>query len=130
MFIRLLSRTTLAGATALLIFGGCATVERHPDIPASALMAAEGNERLAYNPTEGGEIYVYDVTNEEMVYAGEVKRDEIVVVDPGQDRITVDQRIVSEQNMDAGNIHRIFFAPRGTTEVRRIEEEIRVLEER
>lgn len=128
--IRLLRRTTLAGAVSLLVFGGCATVEQHPDIPATALMAAEGNERLAYNPSEGGEVYVYDVTKEELVYAGRVERDEIVVVDPAEDRITVDQRIVSEQDMDDGNTHRIFFAPRGPTEVRRIEEKIRRIEER
>lgn len=108
-YIRLLSVT--AGVFLALVLGSCTTVERHPDIPATALMAAEGTERLAYNPSEDGEVYVYDVTVEELIYSGRVKQDEIVVVDPQNNRITVDLRLVSEQAMDAGNTHRIFFAP-------------------
>lgn len=107
---RLFATTTLFGAFLLLMLGGCATVERHPVIPAHALMAAEGDERLAYNPSEDGTVYVYDVTDEKLVYSGDVKQDQIVVVDPGDNRVSVDERTVSEQDMDAGNVHRIFFA--------------------
>lgn len=125
----LLKLAALAGAFVGLFLAGCTTLERHPDIPATALMAAEGTERVAYNPSEDGSVYVYDVTAEELIYSGRVKADEIVVVDPATNRITVDQRLVSEESMDAGNAHRIFFAPQGTVEERRIEE-LRIRERR
>ncbi|MFA9477137.1 hypothetical protein ACERK3_02400 [Phycisphaerales bacterium AB-hyl4] len=117
--------------TILLMIIGCATVERHPDIPANAMLGAEGSERLSYSVPENGQAYVYDATREQMVYAGRVQKGETVIVDTERGRITVDGRPVAEEALYSGNQHRLFFLEEGDVQRRTIEtQEIRVEETR
>lgn len=122
---QVLPRTVVA-STALvvsLMFVGCATMERHPDIPVSAMMGSEGTSQLAYKAPGDGMTYVYDVSAEEIVYAGQIEADDLVVVDPSHNRVAVDGQTVAENSLREGNLHRIYFLQEGSVE-RRVEERV------
>lgn len=113
-----------------LVVSGCATVEAHPEIPGAALMGSEGNGRLTYRAPEAGTIYVYNVPDKQTIYSGRVEAGEMVTVNPNDDRITVDGRIVSEQELDDDTIRRLYFKPESRTGEQRIRIEERRIEER
>ena len=56
-FHRHIAAAGLLGLSFLIT--GCAN-ERHEDIPPSATMVSEGDEKLAFQAPRDGEIYVYD----------------------------------------------------------------------
>ncbi|MEX0886840.1 MAG: hypothetical protein WD009_10420 [Phycisphaeraceae bacterium] len=107
---------------SLTLAAGCSTAERHPDIPLTAVLASEGSGRLAYRAPEPGIVYVYDLTNEQLIYSGRVEEDEMVVVNPEENHVALDERHVAERALTPGNTHRLFFTPTYRVEDQRVEE--------
>jgi hypothetical protein len=122
--------TLSAAIFTSLFFAGCATVEAHPEIPGAAIMGSEGSGRLAYTAPDDGTVYIYDVTEEQIAYSGRVRTGETITVNPDDDRITVDGRLVSEKELNEGNLHRLYFMPESPRGERRIRVEERRIEER
>ena len=91
-----------------LFVGGCAH-ERHEEIPASATMAVEGDERLVYAAPHDGKVYVYDVNDDRMVYSGDVEQGDDVTVEPDKNVVLVEGRTAIEDGVRNGHRHRIFF---------------------
>ena len=87
---------------------GCAP-ERHEVVPSSALIGAEGNERLTFTSDGPGTIYIVDQTDDKLLYSGELTGRRQVVVDPDSNQITVDGQLVQEKTLRGGNNRRIFF---------------------
>jgi hypothetical protein len=87
---------------------GCQN-ERHDEIPPTALMASEGDEKLAYMAPSDGEVYVYDTETDRMVYSGTIEKGQTIQVDPEKDRVSIDGNTKLERALNNGNQHRIFF---------------------
>jgi hypothetical protein len=97
----------LAAATVL---GGCAS--RPMAVPSTAQSMAEGNgERLAFRAAQPGRVYVSNESNHKIYYQGDVRRDDNVEVTPGDNRITIGGRTVSEASLPDGDRYRIYFEP-------------------
>lgn len=88
--------------------GGCAH-ERHEEIPSSATMAVEGDERLAYTAPHDGKVYIYDINDDKMVYSGDVKEGDDVTIDPEKRMVLIEGRTAIEDGVRNGHRHRIFF---------------------
>lgn len=99
------------GLSLLLGVSGCMS-NRHEEIPSTALMAAEGDERLAFAAQDNGKVYVYDVNDDRMIYSGTVSEGDEVILDPEHDQLTVDGRTALEDGIRRGNRHQIFFEAR------------------
>lgn len=93
-----------------LAFAGCATSP--PDgTPAHTKWKAQGKERVHYVAEADGCVYVTDQWDGKMIWSGDVSKGDTVVVQPREDRITVnDQPVYSQKLYD--NDHWIFFAER------------------
>jgi len=99
-----------APAVGVALFVGDCASERHEEIPLSALMTVEGNKRLAYEAPHDGRLYIYDQNADRMVYQGTIEKGSMVIVDPNDDRVTINGRTVAEKEaVGAGHNHRIFF---------------------
>src|SRR5678815_1494683 len=92
----------------LALVGGCAS-ERHHDIPSDARLVSEGNRILSYQFEQPGTVYIYDRDTERMVYSGKVERGDAVRVDPEKNRITLNDRIVRDEDLRSNDTRRIFF---------------------
>jgi hypothetical protein len=93
---------------AVLVAAGCRH-DRHPSVPARAMMLSEGDGRLAASAEGPGTFYVVDERSNEIRYSGKVERGQSITVDPRENEIRVDDRVVSENRLNSGNRHRIFF---------------------
>lgn len=91
-----------------LLVGGCAN-QRHDEIPASATMAVEGDERLTYLAPYDGKVFVYDTNDERLVYSGDVEKGDEIMVDPDNESLMVDGRTAMEDGLRDGHRHQIFF---------------------
>lgn len=91
-----------------LVVGGCSH-ERHEEIPTTAMMAVEGDERLSYTAPHDGKVYVYDVNDDRMLYSGDVKEGDAVTVDPEKSLILIEGRTAMEDGVRDGHRHRVFF---------------------
>jgi hypothetical protein len=103
--------------------------DRHEEIPSTAMMAAEGDERLAFTAQEEGKVFVYDVNADRMIYSGNLKDGDEVVLDPEHNTLMVDGRTALEDGIRRGNRHQIFFnqaKPDVTRESKVIVEETKV----
>lgn len=100
-----------AGATvlgaALLLGPGCS--HREPPIPANAMLVTEGDGRLAYTSPNTGTVFVYDETKSVVVWSGHVSKGQALMVEPANDRITLDGQVVQETGLTRGNNHRVFL---------------------
>jgi hypothetical protein len=100
----------LAVAVSVGSLAGCAP-ERHEVVPSSALVGAEGNERLTFTSDGPGTIYIFDQTDNKLLYSGDLTGRRQVVVDPDSNQITVDGHLVQDKTLRGGNHRRIFFRP-------------------
>ena len=121
------------GVSMLVGIGGCAH-ERPQEVPSSATMAVQGNEKLAYTAPHDGTVYLYNVGNDQIIYSGAVHEGDEVVLDPKEDKLTVAGKTAFEKGIDRGNTHRLYFDSDGadvkTTHKKVIEEERTVRESR
>lgn len=123
-------RLTGAGVLAIGLIGalgGCATHDRHADVPSDAAIVAEGTNRMSYKAPRDGTVYVFNRVNGKMEYSGRVVRGDNLVVDPDRDKITLNGKDVNDKPIN-NDQKRIFFEPDATTASQRTTE--RVYEER
>jgi hypothetical protein len=95
---------------------GC-TVHRADPVPGNAVLATEGNSRLSYRAPNDGVVYVLEPRRDRIVYRGSVEEGDLVVVDPDNDRILLDGRVVAEDGIRRGTMHRVFFEQSDTQRV-------------
>ena len=70
----------------------------------------EGNQEVTYTPDRDGTIYVYDVEADEVVYDGRVRRGEVFLIDPDDNKATIDGRTVLREDLKSSHRFRIYFA--------------------
>lgn len=105
--VRLFAAILLSvGAMTLAI--GCGP-ERHPDIPADAMLGVSGDGLLTYRSPSSGMVYVYDDDTNKMIYAGKVLSGQTIRVDPARDRVTIGDQTVYDKDLNNGNTHKVFF---------------------
>jgi hypothetical protein len=105
------SLVVLAVIAAPLAFApGCAP-ERHEVVPSSAILGAEGNQRLTFTSDGPGTIYIVDQSDDKLLYSGHVTSRRQVVVDPEENQITVDGQLVQDKSLRPGHNRKIFFRP-------------------
>jgi hypothetical protein len=92
---------------------GC-TYDRHEEIPPTATLRTEGDERLSFTAPSNGQVYLFDAERNEMVYQGSMKKNETIVVDPEEDKVFIAGHTALEDRLNVGNRHRIFFEPDNT----------------
>ena len=93
-----------------VVLGGCAN--QYPnDLPGDARLGVEGNQKVSYTAPSHGTVYIYDDNNQHLIYSGEVHRGDLISVDPDNNWIKIGDRKVTENKLDRGRNHRIFFAP-------------------
>lgn len=66
-------------------------------VPSTASEVAAGSGTTAYRAAEPGHIYVYDRTWNKIRYSGAIHTGQLLVVDPRNDRIMIDNQPVVEQ---------------------------------
>lgn len=94
---------------ALGICGGCASTERHPNIPSGAREMGEAKRSVFWTAPERGNVYVYNVTTDTLVYSGLLQRGQTVRASAEDNRVTVDGVMVSERGMVGDPRLRIYF---------------------
>jgi hypothetical protein len=92
---------------------GCAS-ERGMDVPASAVLAASGNGAIDYRVPHDGMVYVYDRNTDQLIYSGQVLRGQMFSIDPVNDRLILDGRVVQDKTPGIADEHRVFFDADGT----------------
>ncbi len=102
----------LFGAT--LTFAGCSR-SRPPDVPESASLKAQGDNRIVYTADDSGTLYVSD-GNSDILWSGPVHRGDRVVLDPSTDKLTINDRVVSSRNIDRSD-HKMSEFPSETYRV-------------
>lgn len=107
-FIRTTAASMILGAAVLA--GGC-QYERSTAIPPAAARVAEGNGLLTYTAGHDGSVYVFNRDANEVVFSGQLMKGQAIVVDSQKNQVLVNDRIVTENTLKAGNTYRIFFAP-------------------
>jgi hypothetical protein len=101
-------------ASALLSFGtlaflpGC-TPDRSSNVPGSALLGAMGNGMVTYTAPSDGMIYIDDVDTHKIVYQGSVLRGDSITVDTDHNQVTISGRVVTQDTLNTGNRHCIYF---------------------
>jgi hypothetical protein len=95
---------------AAMAVTGCAP-ERHEVVPSSALLGAEGNQRLTFTSDGPGTIYIYDQSDDKLLYSGHVPGRRQIAVDPERNEITVDGVLVQDKSLRPGNNRKIYFTP-------------------
>ena len=108
---------------------GCSSEPKAEQVPAVAQMLVQGDQQLAYTAQRDGEIFVYDSDDRKLIYSGQIEKGQTVSVDPEEDKVLVDNRLVVEKDIHAGNRHRIYFQPDRDAD-RVVEERTTVREER
>ena len=78
-------------------------------IPRDARKVAEGTGELAYSAHSDGRVYLYDIDDRVVVDNRALRRDERYAADPDQNRIQIDSKKVSNQDLKRKHNHRIYF---------------------
>jgi hypothetical protein len=92
-----------------LAFGAVGCADRYRDVPSDAVILREGKHALSATANHTGTIYVYDDSAHKMVYSGPVKKGDDIKIDPTADRILVNGRTVSQQELDNAHKFKIFM---------------------
>lgn len=100
--------TTLTG----LLMAGCAADMRPPDVPASAMNKAQGDQRLVYTASDPGTVWVSEGANN-IVYSAPVAAGDRVVVDPNANKILLNGQVVLDKDVNHVD-HTVFFLPGAT----------------
>ncbi|CAN5677658.1 hypothetical protein BH09PLA1_BH09PLA1_24120 [soil metagenome] len=78
-------------------------------IPRDARRVAEGSGELSYSARSDGRIYLYDINDRSVVDNRILRRDESYSVNPDANRILVDRKKVSDQDLKRKHNHRLYF---------------------
>ena len=101
----------VTGAVVMAVSLGLAGCAFDADIPPEADVVAAGGQMLSYTPSERGTIYVYDATEDRLMYSAPVQAGEKILLDPGDNELTIGGRKVLEENLNRGNQIEIRFDP-------------------
>ena len=88
---------------------GCSSEPKAEQVPPRAQLLVQGDQQLSYTAQRDGEIYVYDANDRTLLYSGQIEKGQTIAIDPDEDKIMVDNRLVQEKDIHAGNRHRIYF---------------------
>lgn len=80
-------------------------------VPRDARKVTEGTGELAYLARTDGRVYLYDINDKTVVDNRTLRCDERYSVNPDQNRILIDKKKVSEQDLKRKHDHRIYFLP-------------------
>ena len=97
----------LAAAVMPLAIVGCAA-ERPPQVPAQAMSATAGNQRLVYTAEQDGTVWVSDKDSNNILYSGRVNRGDHIVIDPANGQILMNDQVVLNKDVNHDN-HTVFF---------------------
>jgi hypothetical protein len=78
-------------------------------IPRDARKVGEGAGRLTYTARSAGRIYLWDLDDRTVIDNREIRRDQLYTVMPDQNRIEVDGRTVSKDDLKRRHNHRLYF---------------------
>jgi hypothetical protein len=112
---------------------GCSSEPKAEQVPPGAQLLVQGDQQLSYTAQRDGEVYVYDANDRTLLYSGQIEKGQTVAIDPDEDKIMVDNRLVLEKDIHAGNRHRIYFQENRSArrdDARVIERSTEVREER
>ena len=88
---------------AALFIGGC-THDRSDEIPASATELTSGTEHITATAPAAGTMYLWDQSANRMLYVGKVDRGDNVRVDAKQNKIYINDRVMTKRD-DLTNDH-------------------------
>ena len=93
-----------------LLCPGCAA-ERPESVPEDARRLAKhsGTSSFVFTAPSDGEVFIYDRTQNKLVYSGRVRRGESLEVNAKDDRITLNARVVSEEDLRGLDEYEIWF---------------------
>ena len=111
----------VAGSLGLFAVG--CTHDRPDSVPSSAMKVNEGNRLLRYTAPSNGRLYIFDATDNRILYAGDVMSGDSVSLDTEKNRITVQDKLVAESNLDGGHQYQTYFDARPMTTKRVVIEE-------
>jgi hypothetical protein len=83
--------------------------DRVSNIPTAARVAASGNSSLTYTAPTDGTVWVYDVSDDRIDYSGQLMSGQSIVVNPQNNQIVIDGRVVSDKNLNQIAEHRVYF---------------------
>jgi hypothetical protein len=112
MLMQQLRRHALAAVCGVASFGFMACASDQLDIPANAQEMVSGNDRMTFTSTGPGTVLVEDVSNSSIVYRGRVSTGDTVVLDPRNNKLTLNSTVISDQTLHGGDEFRIFFTAR------------------
>lgn len=107
--LRQFTLRAFTGFAVALTAVGCAS-DRPSSVPSAAIMKASGDRRVVYTADDTGTLYVSDQGRNGVVYSGPIMRGDRIVVDPKQDQLTINDRVVSSKDISS-NTHKIFLLP-------------------
>jgi len=94
---------------APLAVAGCGS-SRPADVPKSAALKTAGNDRVVYVAEDNGQVWVANHGTDDILYSGHMQRGDRLVLDPANNRLTVNDMTVAHR--DIGHRDRdIYFEP-------------------
>jgi hypothetical protein len=93
-----------------MLAAGCANNNRPADVPSSAIYGTGGPDRLVYVAPASGTLYISDRNDTALLYSGPVLAGDHVVVDPGANRVSINDQPVVNENVNRED-HRIYLQP-------------------
>ena len=108
---------TPIAALLVLMFGtGCTVSGDDPatelGVPRGAIVVDEGSGRLEYKANNDGHIYVHDIEDDRLVFERAINANETFVIDARGNRITLNDKRVTERDLKSNHRHRIYFKKR------------------
>jgi hypothetical protein len=91
------------------LVGGCAS-ERPHLVPDSAVMKAQGNDRVVFTADQPGNVWVTDKDVNKIVYSGRLNTGDRVVLDSKHNLLTVNDRAVVTKELPRRD-YRVYFEP-------------------
>jgi hypothetical protein len=94
---------------APLTVAGCGS-SRPADVPKSAALKTQGNDRVVYVAEDTGTVWIANHGTNDIVYSGPMRRGDRLVIDPADNRVTINDQTVTRR--DIGHRDRdIYFEP-------------------
>ena len=100
----------LGSAATLATSAGCASKGRSA-IPSDADRLGSGRGEVTATATRDGEAWILDQNDNRVIWSGNVRRDDRIEIDPGENRVRVGGRTVSERALDRDHEYVIYTRP-------------------